>query len=112
MFGQHAVKPGKNFCTLFCTRLTFFTAGEMDSLSGDPCLLLCPTCMPGIILGYLCRMLFSVKALLFGEDFTTDPVSQAIAFCLRSFSRGHLVENLQMFSQVSPHEPATSRPLD
>lgn len=46
-------------------------------------------------------MVFSVKALLFGEDFTTDPVSKAIAFCLRSFSRGHLVENLQMFSQVS-----------
>ena len=45
-------------------------------------------------------MLFSVKALLFGEDFRTDPVSTAIAFCLRSFSRGHLVENLQMFSQV------------
>ena len=48
-----------------------------------------------------CRMLFSVKALLFGEDFTSDPVSKAIAFCLRSFSRGHLVRNLQMFSQVS-----------
>ena len=51
-------------------------------------------------LAHECRMLFSVKALLFGEDFTTDPVSKAIAFCLRSFSRGHLVENLQMFSQV------------
>ena len=48
-----------------------------------------------------CRMLFSLKALLFGEDFTSDPVSKAIAFCLRSFSRGHLVRNLQMFSQVS-----------
>ena len=47
------------------------------------------------------RMLFSVKALLFGEDFTSDPVSKALAFCLRSFSRGHLVRNLQMFSQVS-----------
>ena len=42
-----------------------------------------------------------MKALLFGEDFTSDPVSKAIAFCLRSFSRGHLVRNLQMFSQVS-----------
>lgn len=83
--------------------MTFFTAGELDSLSGDPGLLLCPMCMSGVMLDYLCRMLFSVKALLFGEDFTTDPVSQAIAFCLRSFSRGHLVENLQMFSQVSPH---------
>lgn len=42
-----------------------------------------------------------MKALLFGEDFTSDPVSKAIAFCLRSFSRGHLVRNLEMFSQVS-----------
>lgn len=103
LIGQHAVKPGKKFRTLYCTRLAFSTAGELDSLSADPGLLLCPLRMPGIMLGYPCRMLFSVKALLFGEDFTTDPVSQAIAFCLRSFSRGHLVENLQMFSQVSPH---------
>jgi hypothetical protein len=47
-----------------------------------------------------CRMFFSVKALLYGEDFTSDPVSTAVGFCLRAFSRGRLVVNLQQFSQV------------
>ena len=46
------------------------------------------------------RMFFSVKALMFGEDFTTDPVSKALGFCLRSFSKGRLTLNLQLFSQV------------
>ena len=45
-------------------------------------------------------MFFSVKALVFGEDFTTDPVSKALGFCLRSFSKGRLALNLQLFSQV------------
>lgn len=46
-------------------------------------------------------MFFSAKALMFGEDFTTDPVSKALGFCLRSFSKGRLVVNLQLFSQVT-----------
>lgn len=37
---------------------------------------------------------------MFGEDFTSDPVSKALGFCLRSFSKGRLVINLQLFSQV------------
>lgn len=46
-------------------------------------------------------MFFCVKALMFGEDFTSDPVSKALGFCLRSFSKGRLVINLQLFSQVT-----------
>lgn len=47
------------------------------------------------------RMFFSVKALVFGEDFASDPVSRALGFCLRSFSKGRLTLNLQLFSQVA-----------
>ncbi|KAK9914979.1 hypothetical protein WJX75_003304 [Coccomyxa subellipsoidea] len=55
----------------------------------------------GYCLSFYClfRMFFCVKALMFGEDFTSDPVSKALGFCLRSFSKGRLVINLQLFSQ-------------
>ncbi|CAL8468873.1 g8414 [Coccomyxa elongata] len=55
----------------------------------------------GYCLSFYClfRMFFSAKALMFGEDFTKDPVSKALGFCLRSFSKGRLVVNLQLFSQ-------------
>ena len=57
------------------------------------------------------RMLFSAKALMFGEDFASDPVSQALGFSLRWFSKGRLTVNLQLFSQVPPLPLCLSQPM-
>jgi len=45
-------------------------------------------------------MFFSAKSLMFGEDFTSDPVSKALGFLVQVASKGRLVVNLQLFSQV------------
>ena len=41
-----------------------------------------------------------VRALIFGEDFTTDPVSQGLGFALRYFSGGAIALNVPLVSQV------------
>lgn len=46
------------------------------------------------------RMLSSSKALAFGEDFTTDPVSRMLGICLLIFSGGQLRVDLQLVAQV------------
>jgi hypothetical protein len=43
-----------------------------------------------------------VRALIFGEDFTTDPVSQGLGFALRYFSGGAIALNVPLVSQVCP----------
>ena len=47
-----------------------------------------------------CRMYACVRALIFGEDFTTDPVSQGLGFALRYFSGGAIALNVPLVSQV------------
>ena len=37
---------------------------------------------------------------MFGEDFTSDPVSRVLGYVLRYFSHGHLAINVQLVSQV------------
>lgn len=64
------------------------------------------TCVPGMKYqswSNVChchRMFSSGKALAFGEDFTTDPVSRMLGIGLLVFSGGQLRVDLQMFSQV------------
>ena len=41
-----------------------------------------------------------MRALMFGEDFTSDPVSRVLGYVLRYFSKGHLAVNVQLVSQV------------
>lgn len=41
-----------------------------------------------------------MRALIFGEDFTTDPVSQGLGFALRYFSGGAIALNVPLVSQV------------
>jgi hypothetical protein len=48
----------------------------------------------------VCRMYACVRALIFGEDFTTDPVSQGLGFALRYFSGGAIALNVPLVSQV------------
>lgn len=45
-------------------------------------------------------MITSSKALVFGEDFTSDPVNRLLGICLLVFSGGQLKVDLQIFSQV------------
>lgn len=47
-----------------------------------------------------CRMYACVRALIFGEDFTTDPVSRGLGFALRYFSGGAIALNVPLVSQV------------
>ena len=49
-----------------------------------------------------CRMFTSLRALIFGEDFSTDPVSRAISMMLGAFSHGHLVVDVRLLSQANP----------
>ena len=44
-------------------------------------------------------MFASVKALLFGEDKSSDPVSRTLGFVLRLFSGGHLAIDVRQVSQ-------------
>lgn len=44
-------------------------------------------------------MFASVRALLFGEDMSSDPVSKTLGFVLRLFSGGHLAMDVHLFSQ-------------
>ena len=37
---------------------------------------------------------------MFGEDFTSDPVSRVLGYVLRYFSKGHLAINVQLVSQA------------
>ncbi|KAI7840944.1 hypothetical protein COHA_005374 [Chlorella ohadii] len=55
----------------------------------------------GYILSLYCiyRMLASSKALIFGEDFSSDPVSKTLGFVLRLFSGGHLRIDVHQVSQ-------------
>lgn len=55
----------------------------------------------GYILSLYCiyRMFASVRALLFGEDLSSDPVSKTLGFVLRLFSGGHLAMDVHLFSQ-------------
>ncbi|KAL4421835.1 hypothetical protein ABPG77_001624 [Micractinium sp. CCAP 211/92] len=55
----------------------------------------------GYILSLYCiyRMFASVRALLFGEDMSSDPVSKTLGFVLRLFSGGHLAMDVHLFSQ-------------
>jgi hypothetical protein len=48
----------------------------------------------------MCRMYACVRALIFGDDFTTDPVSQGLGFALRYFSGGAIALNVPLVSQV------------
>lgn len=41
-----------------------------------------------------------MRALIFGEDFTTDPVSQGLGIALRYFSGGAIALNVPLVSQV------------
>ena len=41
-----------------------------------------------------------MRALMFGEDFTSDPVSRVLGYVLRYFSKGHLAVDVQLVSQV------------
>ncbi len=51
-----------------------------------------------------CRMYSSSKALVFGDDFASDPVTRTLGICLHIFSGGQLDVDLQAFSQVTqPH---------
>ncbi|PRW44958.1 tyrosine--tRNA ligase cytoplasmic [Chlorella sorokiniana] len=55
----------------------------------------------GYILSLYCiyRMLASSKALVIGEDFSSDPVSKTLGFVLRLFSGGHLRIDVHQVSQ-------------
>ena len=46
------------------------------------------------------RMYTALRALVFGDDFTSDPVSTILGYGLRYFSRGTLAINVQLVSQV------------
>ena len=48
----------------------------------------------------MCRMYACVRALIFGEDFTSDPVSRALDLALRYFSGGTITLNVPLLSQV------------
>lgn len=45
-------------------------------------------------------MYTAMRALVFGEDFTSDPVSNILGYGLRYFSRGTVAINVQLVSQV------------
>lgn len=45
-------------------------------------------------------MYTALRALAFGEDFTSDPVSKILGYGLRYFSRGAVAINVQLISQV------------
>ncbi|KAK9815635.1 hypothetical protein WJX72_007232 [[Myrmecia] bisecta] len=57
------------------------------------------------LLGYclsaycLYKMYTSLRSLIFGEDFTSDPVSRILGVCLRTFSGGHITINVSLVSQ-------------
>ena len=52
-----------------------------------------------------CRMFTSARALIFGEDFSTDPVSKLISMVLGRFSHGHLVLDVRLLSQAGFLQP-------
>lgn len=45
------------------------------------------------------------RALVWGEDFTSDPVSKAVGYALQYFSGGTLTINVPLMSQVSTASP-------
>ena len=47
-----------------------------------------------------CRMYTAMRALVFGENFTSDPVSTILGYGLRYFSHGTLAINVELVSQV------------
>mmetsp|Transcript_21307 Transcript_21307/g.64114 ORF Transcript_21307/g.64114 Transcript_21307/m.64114 type:complete len:476 (-) Transcript_21307:3142-4569(-) len=55
----------------------------------------------GYLLSAYCiyRMYACVRALIWGEDFTSDPVSKAVGYALRYFSGGTLTVNVPLMSQ-------------
>lgn len=46
-------------------------------------------------------MFASAKNILLGEDLSSDPVSKTIGLVLRFFTHGHVVLDVQLFSQVT-----------
>ncbi|KAK9831247.1 hypothetical protein WJX74_009318 [Apatococcus lobatus] len=55
----------------------------------------------GYLLSFYClfRIVTSVRALIFGEDFKSDPASKMVGLLLRGFSGGHLKINTTLVSQ-------------
>ena len=55
-----------------------------------------------------------MRSLIFGEDFTSDPVSKALGLGLRAFSRGQIQVDVAQLSQVSSAlmQAALSIPID
>ena len=51
----------------------------------------------------LCRIYSALRALVFGEDFSSDPVSRLLGLLLAFCSHGRISVNTQMFSQVGKH---------
>lgn len=62
-----------------------------DCLAGG--LLKCRFC-------FFCRMYTCVRSLIFGEDFSSDPVSRVLGLILRKSSGGQLQVDPAMLSQV------------
>lgn len=48
----------------------------------------------------MCRVFSSSKALVLGEDFTSDPVTRTLGIGVRIFSGGQFSVDQQSFSQV------------
>ena len=49
----------------------------------------------------LCRMYSCVRALIYGEDFSSDPVSRALGLIVHLFSGGQVQINTAIVAQVS-----------
>ena len=47
-------------------------------------------------------MFASARALLFGEDPESDPVSRTLGLLLRAASGGHIALDVHLFSQAGP----------
>ncbi len=45
------------------------------------------------------RMYASAKALVWGEDFSSDPVSTSLGFALRRLSHDHIIVDVHALSQ-------------
>ena len=46
-----------------------------------------------------------MRSLIFGEDFTSDPVSKALSLGLRAFSAGQIQVDVAQLSQVGGPSP-------
>ena len=55
------------------------------------------------------RMYACARALVWGEDFTSDPVSKAVGYALQYFSGGTLTINVPLMSQVYTDSPGNSK---